>query len=152
MAMTYDSTPDTLAHIATVQEQMTVITDELTIRAAAHDASKLQEPEKSGYDRLTMALKQVAYGSDAYHAARADAAPVIAQHYAANRHHPEHFPDGIYGMNLIDVIEMLCDWKAASARTRQTSVAPSLSITKQRFGINDQLFAILVNTVRDLEW
>ncbi len=150
--MTYDSTPDTLAHIATVQELMTVITDELTIRAAAHDASKLHEPEKSGFDRLTMALKNVAYGTEAYRAALAEAQSAIAHHYQVNRHHPEHFPDGITHMTLIDIIEMLCDWKAASERTQQESIAKSLAHNQQRFGINDQLFAILVNTVRDLEW
>ena len=150
--MTYDSTPDTLAHIATVQARLQTIIHELNIRAAHHDESKLREPEKSGYDQLTLTLKNVAYGTEMYRVALAEAAPTIAHHYQHNRHHPEHFPDGMYGMNLIDVIEMLCDWKAASARTRQTSVAPSLSHTKQRFGINDQLFAILVNTVRDLEW
>lgn len=55
-------------------------------------------------------------------------------------------------MTLIDVIEMLCDWKAASERTQQTSVAPSLSHNQQRFGIDDQLAAILANTVQALEW
>jgi hypothetical protein len=150
--MTYDSTPDTLAHIATVQARLQTIIHELTIRAAHHDASKLREPEKSGYDRLTLALKNVAYGTERYRVALAEAAPTIAHHYQHNRHHPEHFPDGITHMTLIDLIEMLCDWKAASARTQQGSIAPSLAHNQQRFGIDDQLAAILANTVQALEW
>lgn len=45
------------AHIATVQARLQTIIHELNIRAAHHDESKLWEPEKSGYDRLTLALK-----------------------------------------------------------------------------------------------
>ena len=71
--MTYDSTPDTLAHIATVQARLQTIIHELNIQAAHHDESKLWEPEKSGFDRLTMALKNVAYGTEAYRAALAEA-------------------------------------------------------------------------------
>ena len=55
--MTDDSTADTQAHIATVQARLQTIIHELNIRAAHHDESKLWEPEKSGYDRLTLALK-----------------------------------------------------------------------------------------------
>lgn len=46
-----------LAHIAAVQARLQTIIHELNIRAAHHDESKLWEPEKSGYDRLTLALK-----------------------------------------------------------------------------------------------
>ena len=125
--MIYESTADTQEHITKVQQCLDQIICELTIRAAHHDESKLREPEKSGYDRLTLALKNVAYGTEMYHVALAEAAPTIAHHYQHNRHHPEHFPDGIAGMTLIDLIEMLCDWKAASARTQQGSIAPSLA-------------------------
>ena len=55
--MTDDSTADTQAYIAAVQARLQTIIHELNIRAAHHDESKLWEPEKSGYDRLTLALK-----------------------------------------------------------------------------------------------
>lgn len=55
-------------------------------------------------------------------------------------------------MTLIDIIEMLCDWKAASERTQQDSIAKSLTHNQQRFGIDDQLATILANTVQALEW
>jgi len=55
-------------------------------------------------------------------------------------------------MTLLDVVEMLCDWKAASERTKQGSIAASLTHNKERFGISDQLAAILENTVRELGW
>jgi hypothetical protein len=36
-------------------------------------------------------------------------APALKHHYENNRHHPEHFKNNIDDMNLIDLIEMLCD-------------------------------------------
>ncbi len=148
----HDSAPDTHEHINKVADRLYEVSASLATRARAHDASKLEEPEKPGYDRLTIALKDVVYGSDEYHAALAEAKPVIDHHYAHNSHHPEHFPNGISGMSLLDLVEMLCDWKAASERTKQGGIAQSLAYNKQRFGIDDQLASILENTVRELGW
>jgi hypothetical protein len=55
-------------------------------------------------------------------------------------------------MSLLDVVEMLCDWKAASERTKQGSIAQSLAYNEQRFSIDPQLAIILQNTVRELNW
>lgn len=147
-----DSTRDTLDHISKVQARINEIRAYLEGRAQLHDASKLVQPEKAGYDRLVTDLADVAYGSDEYRAVLKEAEETIAYHYAVNPHHPEHWPDGIAGMSLLDIIEMLCDWKAASERTKQGSIAQSLAHNKERFGISDQLASILENTVRELEW
>ena len=112
----------------------------------------MKEPEKAGYDELTIKLKDCVYGSDEYRAALKEAKPVIEHHYATNSHHPEHYPDGITGMSLLDILEMLCDWKAASERTKQGSIAQSLAYNEQRFSIDAQLAIILQNTVRELNW
>jgi len=150
--MSYDSTQDTEDHIGKVRARLNYICECLEARAQWHDRSKLQEPEKSGFDVLTLNLKDLVYGSDEYRAALAEARPVIDHHYAANSHHPEHYENGIAGMSMLDVIEMLCDWKAASERTKQGSIAQSLAHNKQRFRIDDQLYSILVNTVKELDW
>jgi len=147
-----DSRQDTLDHICKVQGRISEVQGHLHDRAMQHDLSKLSEPEKSGFDVLTGKLASLVYGSDDYKAALEEGKPTIAHHYAHNSHHPEHYPDGIAGMSLLDVIEMLCDWKAASERTKQGSIAQSLAHNKQRFGISDQLHAILVNTVKELDW
>jgi uncharacterized protein DUF5662 len=65
---------------------------------------------------------------------------------------PEHYESGIAGMTLLDIVEMLCDWKAASERTKQGSIAQSLGHNRQRFQIDDQLASILENTVKELGW
>jgi hypothetical protein len=152
MGMSYDSTSDTLEHIRKVQERVQQVTNNLTVRASYHDMSKLAEPEKSGFDALTPKLQSLVYGSPEYRAALDDARPIIEHHYAVNDHHPEHYPNGIAGMTLPALVEMLCDWKAASERTKQGSILQSLAHNKERFGIDDQLHSILVNTVKELGW
>lgn len=147
-----DSRHDTIDHITKVRARLVEFQVLLDTRAALHDRSKLKEPEKSGYDRLAADLKDIVYGTDEYRAALAAAKPVIDHHYAHNSHHPEHYPNGIAGMSLLDIVEMLCDWKAASERTKQGSLATSLAHNKQRFGIDDQFAAILENTVKELGW
>lgn len=148
----HDSTADTWAHIWKVQERIDEVREMLDERGTKHDASKLVEPEKSGFDTLTTKLAELTYGSDEYRAALKENKPTIDHHYAHNSHHPEHWPDGIAGMSLLDVVEMLCDWKAASERVKQGSIAASLVHNKQRFSIDDQLYSILENTVRELGW
>lgn len=49
----YDSTTDTLHHIARVAQLVKTITNELTNRATNHDASKLSPPEKEVFDEVT---------------------------------------------------------------------------------------------------
>jgi hypothetical protein len=148
----HDSTNDTIKHICTVRLFLLEIILKLEARGLLHDESKLTEPEKSGYDRLVTRLADVTYGSPEYRVALDEARPVIEHHYAHNRHRPEHHKRGIAGMTLIDLVEMLADWKAASGRTKQGSIAQSLEHNKQRFGIDDQLFSILENTVKELGW
>ena len=57
----------------------------------------------------------------------------------------------INDMNLIDVVEMLCDWKAASARHNDGNLRKSIEINAKRFGIDSQLVRILENTADLLE-
>lgn len=123
-------------------------------RAARHDASKLQEPEKSVFDLVTPKLKALTYGTDAYKASLVEMGAALRHHYDAkeNTHHPDHFPDGFNGMSLLDVIEMLCDWKAAGERHANGSLVKSLEINKRRFGLSDRLWHILDNTRMELQW
>ena len=84
--------------------------------------------------------------------ARAELGDALAHHYAHNRHHPEHYPNGIDDMSLLDYIEMLADWKAASERYKGGNLTDSLRINKQRFGISDQLIVMFAHTAKELRW
>lgn len=150
----YDSTADTQEHIGKVQARIAEVQARLDNRADMHDRSKLAEPEKSAYDNL-MRFKSshdMVYGSPDYAEGLKILGPALDHHYAANSHHPQHYENGIAGMSLLDLIEMLCDWKAAGERYKDGSIAQSLAHNRERFGINDQLFSVFENTVKELGW
>lgn len=58
----------------------------------------------------------------------------------------------VNGMTLLDVIEMLCDWKAATERHADGSITQSIQINRKRFNISDQLAEILENTRKEMGW
>lgn len=150
--MTYDSRADTLIHAHRVGELLMQVITELGWRATHHDRSKTEPPEVHVFDEYTPKLKESTYGSDEYKGFLEAMGEGLAHHYAYNRHHPEHFEDGIYGMTLVDVAEMLADWKAATERHADGSLERSFDIQRDRFDISDQLMAILVNTARYFGW
>ncbi len=76
----------------------------------------------------------------------------LKHHYNNNSHHPQHWPNGINGMSLLDVFEMCCDWKASSMRHDDGDIKKSLEKNRERFQISDQLYYILQNTIEDMEW
>jgi hypothetical protein len=150
--MTYDSTADTLLHSRRVGELLVSVLDALAHRAVNHDLSKTKSPELEMFNEFTPKLKHSTYGSDEYKGFLAEMQEGLKVHYANNRHHPEHYREGISGMTLIDLIEMLADWKAATERHDDGDIQRSLEINQERFEIDDQLQAILTNTILLLGW
>jgi hypothetical protein len=142
----YDSTADTLRHIKRVAELLNGAATELLRRANVHDDSKLQSPEKELFDEFTPKLKNSEYGSDEYKEFLNGLKVALDHHYANNSHHPEHFRNGIDGMNLFDLIEMFFDWKAAGERHGSGNIYKSIEINKDRFKMSDQLESIFINT------
>ena len=147
--MQYDSTADTLKHIKRVSELLSRFAAELLERGICHDASKLHSPEKEAFDEFTPKLAGTTYGSKEYRDSLAGLKPALDHHYAYNSHHPEYYENGIDGMSLVDLLEMLIDWKAASERHNDGDIYKSIDINEGRFGISPQLKAILVNTVNE---
>jgi len=105
---------DTIKHIHTVRKNIYTMIQDLDQRAQKHDASKLESPEQEIFGENFEELKNTKYGTPEYDALLAKSKPALDHHYANNRHHPEHWPNGIDDMTLLDLIEMLCDWKAAT--------------------------------------
>jgi hypothetical protein len=147
-----DSTAATEKHKARVAELLSVAIEELEKRAEEHDQSKLESPEKEAFDKVTPKLKDLEYGSEEYKKSLKSIDPAIKHHYSLNRHHPEHFAEGISGMSLVDLLEMLADWKASTERYETSSLFKSFQINKERFNIDSQLLSVLRNTVKDLGW
>jgi hypothetical protein len=150
--VTHDSTPDTLRHSRRVGELVLQLVKDLLDRAVQHDLSKLEPPEVDAFDEHTPALAVTTYGSEEYRRHLDAMRPALDHHYGHNRHHPEHHDAGIAGMTLVDLVEMLADWKAATERHADGSLTRSLDINRTRFGISDQLAAVLTNTAHALGW
>lgn len=148
----YDSTEDTEEHQRNVVSLIYEVIEALGYRAGGHDDSKLGPPEKECFDEVTPKLKGHTYGSPAYISTLREMDEALKHHYLVNRHHPEHFADGVKGMNLIDLIEMFCDWKAATLRHADGDMLLSIDINKSRFHLPEELVSIFKNTVKDFFW
>ena len=138
---------ETAMHIIEVQKNISLIIHKLLERASNHDASKLQPPEVEIFEEFTKDLKDLKYGTKEYNENLDKIKPALDHHYAKNRHHPQHFKNGIEDMNLIDILEMFCDWKASTKRTNDGNLRKSIEYNSQRFNINPQLIKIFENTI-----
>lgn len=135
-----------LKHGNAVGSLMLYFAYKLIDRATKHDHSKLTEPELSGFNEYFKLIKRVEFDSDEYYKIRKQFDDICQLHYKRNRHHPEHFPNGINDMNLIDIIEMICDWKVASEHYGG-NIDSSFIIQKTRLKMTIQLAQIIKNTI-----
>jgi hypothetical protein len=141
----------TLRHIETVRNHLNTVIHEILHRQEQHDQTKLQSPEAEIFEIYTAKLRGCTYGSPEYHGFLKEMQVALDHHYAEYRHHPEHFEDGIKGMNLVDLIEMICDWKSSTMRHADGDIFKSIEINQKRFGYSDELKTILVNTAKWLQ-
>lgn len=146
-----DSRFQTMRHIECVRNYISSCITELLNRAILHDQSKMEFPEVAVFDEFTPKLKDVVYGSEQYKEMTRKMKPAITHHQQNNRHHPEYFPNGIKGMNLIDLLELMCDWKASTMRSKDGDIFRSIEINQERFGYSDDVKAILENTATWIE-
>ena len=93
---------------------------------------------------------QAPYGSAEYKRRTALLGPMLEHHYANNSHHPEHYENGVDGMNLFDVMEMFFDWKAASERGEESKM--NITHASERYKLSDQLRNIFKNTADYLDF
>lgn len=138
---------ETLKHINDVRENIWKLIRHLDKRAQEHDASKMESPEREIFAENTPKLALTEYGSEAYKKLLEEVRPAIDHHYSKCRHHPEHFSDGIEGMDLLDILEMISDWAAATKRNKNGNIHKSIEYNTERFKMTPQLAKILKNTV-----
>jgi len=143
---------ETVAHVRRVGCLMLDAISNLQHRAVTHDDSKFSPEEFESFATETPNLKGLSYGSDEYRAALSRIKPAITKHYERNNHHPEHYVDGFDGMSLLDLIEMLADWKAASERHADGSLGKSIRHNAGRFGYDEKMVGLLSRTAFRLGW
>ena len=138
----------TREHIWNVGVLLNFVIKDLIDRSFSHDLSKLEAPEVEIFDTYTLKLANTTYGSDEYKQFLNEMKPALEHHYAKNSHHPEHFKNGIKDMSLLDLIEMFCDWKAATMRHNDGDIMRSIELNQKRFNYSDELKQILRNTIK----
>ena len=114
---------------------------EMLERAKEHDASKLRDPEVSEFSKYEIKRSNAKYGSEEYNENLKALNSALVHHYRCNRHHPQHFGNGMSGMNIMDLIELMCDWQAVAQ-----DIDESIIIGQQRFGYGKPMTKILSNT------
>lgn len=142
---------ETWTHINLVMKLLASAQIELMRRQFTHDRSKLERPEVSTFTEYTPKLRLSTYGSDEYKQFLVEMKPALDHHYAHNRHHPEFFQNGVEGMNLFDLLEMIIDWYAATNRHNDGNIYRSVEINTERFGLSPQLVQIFKNTIPWIE-
>ncbi len=153
MKVEFDLLTDTLLHMREVDENMQKVIGELQQRASSHDNTKLQETEFDAFLTTREDFKKASYGTPEYQKCIDAIKPAIDHHYKHNRHHTQHTEKGVNGMTLIDLIEMLADWKAAERRAaNKQTLEDTFSKACEKYGIKPQLAHILQNTLLSLGW
>lgn len=141
---------DTHDHINRVRRHMNEVVSNLTKRAAFHDQSKFNENERDIYAVVTPEFSKYEYGTPEHKAVGDKLGPAWRHHLKNNDHHPRHHQNGMWDMDLMMVIEMLCDWKAASERNPNQNFEDSLSLNIRKYGIDGLLASAIVNTAKSL--
>lgn len=142
---------DTMQHKNTVYCIISTVIKKLVERQFDHDNSKLESPELEIFAEYGPKLKDTTYGSNKYDTYLQEMKIALQHHYANNRHHPEHFQEGVKNMTLIDLVEMFCDWYAASLRHDDGNIYKSIEINKDRFNMSDDLSQIFKNTIKAIQ-
>lgn len=155
---------DTWIHKYLVNKLLLDIIRDLQTRALEHDNSKLTNPvEVDGYGRVGPLLTISQSGSPEFEAHKKEMQPAIDAHMQSlgardgtcdceNRHHVESHANGLQDMNLIDLLEMLADWKAAGARQESSSIEKSIEMMCKRYNASEEMVRLLRNTAEYLKY
>jgi len=139
-----------LAHNRFVASLLVDLANALEKRAIMHDASKFTMDEFAGFVEINRIAREHEYGSPEYMASIKET-NAVALHYSRNPHHPEHYPNGVDDMGLLDIIEMVADWKAASETYGQTSLGNALEVHIERFGLEEKHLYLIGLVIEALE-
>jgi hypothetical protein len=142
----------TRSHIKDVNALLILAAQELLSRAIVHDSSKLGPEEREKFSLAAAMFKEQGneFGTDGYVATKEWLGEALKHHYMHNSHHPEHYPEGVMGMNLFDLLEMLLDWSAASAARSEKGLM-DLEKSQEIHNIPRDLMIILENTAEFLQ-
>ena len=117
----------------------------LMVRALFHDLSKFKTDEASGFSKSSRKYRKVPYAGSSYKDSLSRVGGSLLLHYLRSPHHPQHYPKGLKGMSLLDLVEMFYDWDASCKTQSEGSLSESIQKNKDRFGYDEELMGILMN-------
>jgi hypothetical protein len=138
------------AHIREVQSEMANVTSAFVKRMARHDQSKYSTQESALIQQKAI-LDSLPYNTPEYHESLTQIKSAVQAHYEVNSHHPEHYPNGVTGMSLLDMLEMISDWRVA-AEMNGSELMESFDKCVGRFHISPDIRQVLLNTYVELGW
>lgn len=120
----------------------------LQSRAIKHDESKLQEPEYSLWKKMDEEPRYP-YGTKEYSSKLKRWQHLFKLHWKdkRNRHHPEHFTSPVVEMDLMDMIEMLCDWLGYKEAVSYSEASKLVDNQCKRFNFPEEFKNLLLNTL-----
>lgn len=130
---------------------MLKVISELMTRALTHDSSKFTTQQLKD-NLITLPDKwKIQAAGHGYHSPqqkehRQKFAPEIDRHRSAHPHHPEHFGNDVNKMDLIDLLEMLCDWYVSAPDIDQ-----SIGENSGDYNIDPHIRQLLENTASRLK-
>lgn len=134
-------------HINRVQRWIFKFSQILKYRGLVHDKSKLEEPEFSEWKKMDEEPRYL-YGSEEYDEKIKRYKYLFEMHWSKNRHHPEYFKiTGSPTVDLIDLIEMLCDWLGYRDNITYTEASELVRTQCKRYGFSEELQDLLLNTL-----
>ena len=140
-------------HRAVIQDSLRGIAQMLERRGDLHDLSKFSDEEFSGFRNINHAARGNKYGSPEYRKALeaiGGEGGAFEYHVERNRHHPEYFLNQTE-MSFIDIIEMVCDWHAASVVYGNSTLRESLDAHRERFNLSLEQWWLVRQVVQWLE-
>ena len=142
-----------IRHRAVIQDNLKGIAQMLERRGDLHDLSKFSDEEFPGFRNINHAARGNKYGSPEYKKALetiGGEGGAFEHHVERNRHHPEHFLNQTE-MSFIDIIEMVCDWHAASVVYGNNTLRESLEKHHKRFNLSLEQWWLINQVVKLLE-
>lgn len=139
-----------ISHKAQVMRFLLKTCWELIKRGIVHDFSKFGSKEAPLFAETVAELRGLTYGTDEYFECLERMKPAIEHHYKKNSHHPEHYDGTLREMSLLDMIEMLADWKAATLRHDDGDVLRSIEQNSDRFQYDDEMKAKMLEFYEEI--
>lgn len=145
-----------LKHCSLVKQSLMKITQNLNERAEVHDRSKMDDDEFEGFCWFNRMNPDLEYGSNEYKEAFESIKPhtekAIKKHQSRNSHHPEYHGDDVKSMGWLDIIEMVCDWHAASQTYSNTgSFQKSVALCKKKYNFSTEQLWLIDEVAKFLE-